>query len=107
MYYFTNLGSQSTSTEVSDHNRKVSTTFGSTITGGDYSSTTLKIGMYINMIGFAKRVLYAQSLIFRNMFLKYSIHYISGLHKAACVHSPLIYGHPRPFSGWTLQWISS
>ena len=45
----TNLGSQSTSAEVSDHNKKVMTTFGSTITGGDYSSTTLETGMCISI----------------------------------------------------------
>ena len=44
----TNLGSQSSSTEVSDHNKKVSTTFGSTVTGGDYSSTALETGSYVH-----------------------------------------------------------
>ena len=49
IYCVTDLGLQSTSTEVSYHNKKVLTTFGSNITGGDYSSATLETGMYINI----------------------------------------------------------
>ena len=29
------------------------------------------------------------------------------MHGAAYVHSPLSYSNPRPFSGWTFQWIAS
>ena len=40
--------------------------------------------------------------------LKYSIHYIiSRMYEAACVYFSLIYSNPRPFSGWTFQWIAS
>ena len=48
IYNVTKLGSQNTSNEVGDYNKKVSATFGSTVTGGDYSRTTLETGMYIN-----------------------------------------------------------
>ena len=53
-----NLASQSTLSEISDHNKKISTTFGSSGTGGDYPAKTLQIsledkpgvyGMYIIM----------------------------------------------------------
>ena len=46
--YVINLALQSTSSEVRGHDKKVSTTFGSTITGGNYSSKTLETGGYVH-----------------------------------------------------------
>ena len=48
IHYVINLALQSTSSEVRGHSKKVSTAFGSTITGGDCSSTTLETGSYIH-----------------------------------------------------------
>ena len=40
-----NLASQSTLSKISDHNKKISTTFGSSGTGGDYPAKTLQISL--------------------------------------------------------------
>ena len=62
---------------------------------------------FIYVTGFAKRVLYMQLYIIRNTILKYSIHYIQECTEQLVCISPLIHSNPRPFSGWTLQWMAN